>query len=88
MIYAGFEYNFISSFVKHGSTFVRALSLGSVQMAGYIKSADLPVLSPNLIPPKPNTRKNDKGESVQACVTLSAGTDDKDYFPLLREYLF
>lgn len=64
---------FIYSFVNHGSTFVRGLSLGSVQFAAYIKSADLPVLSPNLAPPKPPTRKNDKGESVQACVTLSAG---------------
>lgn len=64
---------FVSSFVKHGSSFVRALSLGSLQFGGYIKSADLPTLSPNLAPPKPPTRKNANGESVQACVTLSAG---------------
>lgn len=63
----------VTSFVKHGSTFVRALSLGSLQFGGYIKSSDLPTLSPNLAPPKPPTRKNANGESVQACVTLSAG---------------
>lgn len=63
----------ISSFVIHGSTFVKALSLGSVQMAAYIKSSDLPVLSPSLPDPKPRTRKNETGENVQACVTLSAG---------------
>lgn len=64
---------FVTSFVTHGSTFVRALSLGSLQFGGYIKSADLPILSPNLAPPKPPTRKDANGKSVQACVTLSAG---------------
>lgn len=59
--------------MKNGSTFVRGLSLGSVQMAAYIKTADLPTLSSNLTPPKPPTRKNDNGEEIQACVTLSAG---------------
>ncbi|KAJ8945126.1 hypothetical protein NQ318_001591 [Aromia moschata] len=67
------SYKLMSLFVNHGSTFVRGLSLGSVQFAAYIKSSDLPVLSPNLVPPKPPTKKNDKGELVQACVTLSAG---------------
>lgn len=61
------------SFIKNGSTFVRDLALGSVQMAAYIKTADLPILSPNLTPPKPPTKKNENGEEVQACVTLSAG---------------
>lgn len=59
--------------MKNGSTFVRDLVLGSVQMAAYIKTADLPTLSPNLSPPKPPTRKNDNGEEIQACLTLSAG---------------
>lgn len=52
---------------------MKGLAMGSVQFAAYIKSADLPVLSPNLSEPKPLKRKNDKGENVQACVTLSAG---------------
>ncbi|XP_050499688.1 glycogen debranching enzyme isoform X2 [Diabrotica virgifera virgifera] len=62
----------MSNFVKNGSTFVRGLALGSVQFGAYIKSADLPTLSPNLAPPKPPSRKIDN-DTVQACVTLSAG---------------
>ncbi|KAJ8965549.1 hypothetical protein NQ314_004049 [Rhamnusium bicolor] len=67
------SYKLMSDFVNRGSTFVRGLSLGSAQFAAFIKSADLPTLSPNLAPPKPPSRKNDKGEDVQTCVTLSAG---------------
>lgn len=63
----------IFSFVKNGSTFVRGLSLGSVQMTAFIKTADLPILSPNLLSPKPPHRKNENGEEIQACVSLSAG---------------
>lgn len=59
--------------MKNGSTFVKGLSLGSLQFGGVIKSSDLPQLSPNLAPPKPPTKKNEKGEDVQRCVTLSAG---------------
>ena len=47
--------------------------MGSIQFGAYIKSADLPVLSPTLAEPKPPHRKSDKGEKIQACVTLSAG---------------
>ncbi|KAL1498307.1 hypothetical protein ABEB36_009123 [Hypothenemus hampei] len=67
------SYSLMSDFVKNGSTFVKGLSLGSLQFGGYVKSANLPVLSPNLAPPKPPTKKNDNGETVQVCVTLSAG---------------
>jgi glycogen debranching enzyme len=67
------SHKIMSDFVNNGSTFVKGLAMGSVQFAAYIKSADLPVLSPNLSEPKPLKRKNDKGENVQACVTLSAG---------------
>lgn len=42
-------------------------------MAAYIKTADLPTLSPNLLPPKPPIRKMENGDEIQACVTLSAG---------------
>ncbi|CAH0555446.1 unnamed protein product [Brassicogethes aeneus] len=66
-------YNSMTDFVKDGSTFVRALALGSVQLTGYVKSAQLPQLSPNLAPPKPPTRINDKGDAEEACATLSAG---------------
>lgn len=73
------------SFVKNGSAFVRGLSLGSVQMGAYIKTADLPTLSPNLCPPKPPSRKNENDEEVQACVTLSAGISN---LPSDRNKLF
>nr|XP_015838644.1 PREDICTED: glycogen debranching enzyme [Tribolium castaneum] len=66
-------YALMSDFVKLGSAFVKGLAMGSVQMAAYIKSADLPQLSPNLSAPKPPQRKNNKGELVQSCVTMSAG---------------
>jgi hypothetical protein len=38
-----------------------------------VPSAPLPVLSSSLSPPCPPTKANDKGETEQACVTLSAG---------------
>ncbi|XP_066154980.1 glycogen debranching enzyme isoform X1 [Euwallacea fornicatus] len=67
------SYNLMSDMVKHGSTFVRSLSLGSLQFGGYVRSGDLPTLSPNLAPPKPPTKRNDNGEGIQACISLSAG---------------
>lgn len=39
---------FLSSFVKNGSSFLKALSLGSLQFVGLSRSASLPSLSPNL----------------------------------------
>ena len=58
--------------MKDGSTFIKLLSLVSVQVGGAVKSAQLPDLSPNLDPPKPKTRQtNDKVEQI--CLTLSAG---------------
>lgn len=61
------------SFVRRGSKFVQALSLGSIQFAAHIKSADLPKLSPNINQPRPPTRKDENGEELQVCVSLSAG---------------
>lgn len=48
------------------------MSLISVQMAGVIKSAQLPDLSPNLPGPKPKV-KEIENSTVQLCATLSAG---------------
>ncbi|XP_044753239.1 glycogen debranching enzyme [Coccinella septempunctata] len=67
------SYNLMSSFVKKGSKFVKALSMGSIQFAAYISSANLPTLSPNLAPPKPPCRKGADGKETQVCASLSAG---------------
>lgn len=60
------------SFVQNGSTFVKHLSLGSIQMCGIGKYACLPDLSPSLhdVPYRLNEITNKK---EQCCVTLAAG---------------
>lgn len=63
----------MSNFVKHGSTFVKSLSLGSVQFSAFVKSAPFPLLSPNLTKPVPEVIRLDNGDTVNKCVTLSAG---------------
>lgn len=63
---------YYSSFVKDGITFVKLLSLVSVQVGGVVRSSQLPDLSPNLNQPKPKTKICD-GETKQMCLTLSAG---------------
>ncbi|KAI4460468.1 glycogen debranching enzyme [Holotrichia oblita] len=65
-------FNFMSDFVRNGSTFVKSLALGSVQFGAVIGSAPLPQLASNINPPKPPSRRVGN-EMVQACVTLSAG---------------
>ncbi|RLU17593.1 hypothetical protein DMN91_009829 [Ooceraea biroi] len=65
-------YTLMSNFVKYGNTFVKMLSLVSVQVGGVIKSSQLPDLSPDLDPPKPKI-KDENGEKKQVCLTLSAG---------------
>ncbi|KAK9890598.1 hypothetical protein WA026_011963 [Henosepilachna vigintioctopunctata] len=67
------SYSLMSDFVHKGSIFVKSLSMGSVQFAAYIKSADLPQLSPNLAEPKPDMRLSENGKKIQSCVSLSAG---------------
>ncbi|KAG8039804.1 hypothetical protein G9C98_000533 [Cotesia typhae] len=63
-------YEVMSPFVQEGTTFVKLLSLISVQVSGVVKSAQLPELSPNLAPPKPKVT----GEKTeQMCTTISAG---------------
>ncbi|XP_035229752.1 glycogen debranching enzyme-like isoform X2 [Stegodyphus dumicola] len=63
----------MSDFVSEGSTFVKALALGSVILCGVIRSAPLPLLSPNLEPPIPAEGKDENGKTVPKCITISAG---------------
>ncbi|XP_007422039.1 glycogen debranching enzyme isoform X1 [Python bivittatus] len=62
----------MSSFVQNGSTFVKHLSLGSVQMCGIGKYPSLPSLSPALkdVPYRLNEITREK---EQCCVSLAAG---------------
>lgn len=60
------------SFVKNGTTFVKLLSLISVQMCGVVKSSPLPDLSPNLNLPTSKTEQCD-GQNKQIYSTMSAG---------------
>ncbi|XP_050816886.1 glycogen debranching enzyme isoform X2 [Gopherus flavomarginatus] len=62
----------MSSFVQNGSTFVKHLSLGSVQMCGIGKYPSLPNLSPTLhdVPYRMNEITK---EREQCCVSLAAG---------------
>uniref|UniRef100_A0A1B6F753 Glycogen debranching enzyme n=1 Tax=Cuerna arida TaxID=1464854 RepID=A0A1B6F753_9HEMI len=66
-------YQLMNRFVSDGSSFVKALALGSVQCGGVQADAPLPPLSAALAPPLPPTRTLPGGETKQACVTLSAG---------------
>ncbi|XP_066547874.1 glycogen debranching enzyme isoform X1 [Amia ocellicauda] len=62
----------MSSFVQNGSTFVKLLALGSVQMCGVGRFPALPPLSPALqgVPYRVNEASNEK---EQCCVSLAAG---------------
>nr|XP_012233838.1 PREDICTED: glycogen debranching enzyme isoform X2 [Linepithema humile] len=90
-------YSLMSNFVKDGTTFVKLLSLVSVQVGGVVRSAQLPDLSPSLNPPKPKIKVCD-GENKQVCLTLSAGLPHfttgymrnwgRDTFIALRGLLF
>ncbi|XP_015914684.1 glycogen debranching enzyme [Parasteatoda tepidariorum] len=62
----------MSEFVSDGSTFVKALSLGSVILCGIVRSAPLPLLSPFLENPPPE-EKDVSGKIIQNCATISAG---------------
>lgn len=76
-------WSLMSEFVREGSTFVRGLSLGSVQCCGLVTSAPLPLLSPRISLPHPPMRlvkvpgtgeeTKEEIKLQQACVTLSAG---------------
>ncbi|ELV10507.1 Glycogen debranching enzyme [Tupaia chinensis] len=62
----------MSSFVQNGSTFVKHLSLGSVQMCGVGKFPSLPILSPSLMDVPYRLNEITK-EKEQCCVSLAAG---------------
>uniref|UniRef100_A0A8C9WDA4 Glycogen debranching enzyme n=1 Tax=Scleropages formosus TaxID=113540 RepID=A0A8C9WDA4_SCLFO len=64
--------SWVVSFVQNGSTFVKLLALGSVQMCGVGRFPALPPLSPALkdVPYRPN---NVTKEKEQCCVSLAAG---------------
>ena len=65
----------VCRFVKDGSTFVQALSLGSIQFCGFVRSARLPPLSCNL-DPKPRVEVNMQTNlSEEAPVSLAAGEE-------------
>ena len=62
--------------MSNGSTFVRALAMGSLQFCSVVKTGSLPVLSPNLAPPKPPTVQNEEtNDNQQACVSIAAGKE-------------
>ncbi|XP_041474859.1 glycogen debranching enzyme-like [Lytechinus variegatus] len=62
----------MSSFVLDGSSFVRSLALGSVQMCGIVKTSPLPVMSPSL-EGVPTGLDEETGKYVQRASTMSAG---------------
>uniref|UniRef100_A0A8D2KBD5 Glycogen debranching enzyme n=1 Tax=Urocitellus parryii TaxID=9999 RepID=A0A8D2KBD5_UROPR len=62
----------MSSFVQNGSTFVKHLSLGSVQMCGVGKFPSLPLLSPSLLDVPYRLNEITK-EKQQCCASLAAG---------------
>lgn len=62
----------MSSFVQNGSTFVKHLALGSVQMCGVGRFPCLPRLSPAL-PGVPSRLNQATGEQEQCCASLAAG---------------
>ncbi|KAK8757967.1 hypothetical protein V5799_004401 [Amblyomma americanum] len=64
----------MSDFVKHGSTLVRELALGSVILGGFVPNAHLPALSRQLAPPQPPYRIDEATNTRQeTCTTISAG---------------
>ncbi|XP_071953696.1 glycogen debranching enzyme-like [Antedon mediterranea] len=62
----------MSLFVYQGSSFVKTLALGSVQMCGIVQTAPLPKLSPAL-PDVPTISDEDTGKKKQNIITMAAG---------------
>lgn len=69
----------LSSFVQNGSTLVKQLALGSVQMCGVGRFPALPPVSPAMedVPVRinPDTKKEE-----QCCVSLAAGLYCSKFF--------
>ncbi|GAB1601007.1 glycogen debranching enzyme-like isoform X1 [Argonauta hians] len=64
----------MSPFVQEGSSFIQALALGSIQVCGFVKNAELPPLAEELDSPRPNVLYvDDKGKKHQDCLSMSAG---------------
>lgn len=61
-----------ASFVQDGSTFVRLLALGSLQMCGVGRVPALPPLSPAL-PDVPRRINEITKQEAQFCVSMAAG---------------
>lgn len=78
-----FFYN--ASFVQNGSTLVKLLALGSVQMCGVGRVPALPSLSPELedVPVRLNAVTN---QEEQCCVSIAAGRTHTHIF-ILRIHL-
>ncbi|XP_033098498.1 glycogen debranching enzyme-like [Anneissia japonica] len=62
----------MTPFVAQGSSFVKALALGSVQMCCIVKTAPLPKLSPALAD-VPTIVEEDSGKQKQNVVSMAAG---------------
>jgi glycogen debranching enzyme len=75
------------SFVQNGSTFVKLLALGSVQMGGVGSFPALPPLSLEL-PDVPYRLNKDTGKKEQCCISLAAGLPSKKQFPLYILFYF
>ncbi|KAI4893230.1 hypothetical protein NFI96_025576, partial [Prochilodus magdalenae] len=65
-------FKLMSSFVQEGSTFVRLLALGSVQMCGVGRFPALPPLSPAL-PDVPCRSNSITKQEEQCCISMAAG---------------
>ncbi|XP_077981674.1 glycogen debranching enzyme-like [Glandiceps talaboti] len=62
----------MSSFVYEGSSFVRSLALGSVQLCGQVKTSPMPQLSPTL-KDLPMTVNESTGRREQCILSMAAG---------------
>jgi glycogen debranching enzyme len=67
-------WSLMSSFINQSSTFVRALAQSSIQLISIVPDARLPLLSPNLRPPRPIEGIDEHTfERIQQCPSLAAG---------------
>ncbi|CAF1661755.1 unnamed protein product, partial [Didymodactylos carnosus] len=71
----------MTPFIQEGSSFIRALAMGSVQLCGHVRNARLPLLSPNLTEPKPSVEFDEqlKIKFHPQCPSLSSGLPNFTY---------